>query len=146
MDPLKLLSRSTKLHKQGQAKKEASLPSGQQARPQLFAGEPEDTSANPASRKRKRGQDGKSKETDEVAGLDFFGGKASAFETTPSRPETDQSRTKHDDNDDQDVERVSEEHARHVLKQHKLKMTWLNPQVTSSKAKRKAKEEKNRLK
>lgn len=144
MDPLKLLSRSTKLHKQGQAKKEASLPSGQQARPQLFANEREDTSANLASRKRKRGQDGRQKETDEVAGLDFFGGKA-AVEIVPSRPDTDQSQIK-DDEEDRGAEENTEGHSRQVLKQHKMKITWMNPHVTSSKAKRKVKEEKKEQK
>ncbi|KAM0720147.1 hypothetical protein Q7P37_004283 [Cladosporium fusiforme] len=137
MDPLKLLSRSTKLHK-GTPKKEAVVPSAQQARPQLFAAEP----AEGSSRKRKRGQDGKAKKSaDESTGPDFFGGKTQTIEDLPQVDEADNSQNE-DQIEVQDEDGGSEEHARQLLKQHKLKMTWLNPQPVSKKDKKKKKADK----
>lgn len=146
MDPLKLLSRSTKLSKQGKAKKEAALPSGQQARPQLFAAD-RNSASESASKKRKRGQDGDATSENDVSGLDFFGKKVSKSEKSQPQPDA------HDldaDNEgaDREVEDNSEEHSRHILKTHKLKLTWLNPpsNKSSKKEKRKAKEDKKEQK
>lgn len=48
-----------------------------------------------------------------------------------------------DDSANLDDDEETEEEARKTLKQHKLKMTWLNPVATSKKSKKKAKEGKN---
>lgn len=139
MDPLKLLSRSTKLHKkQGVSAKEPSLPSGQQARPQLY-GAVNDDAAVSASRKRKRGHAAKSKGATEPAGPDFFGGATRVVESSPPQLDAEQTSTEND-SANQELDEESEAHAQRILKQHKLKMTWLNPPATSKKGKKKAKE------
>jgi ATP-dependent RNA helicase DDX52/ROK1 len=144
MDPLKLLSRSTKLQKkQAVPAKDAQLPSGQQARPQLYAGE-RSGSDETASRKRKRGQSAKSHNTIDSTGPDFFGGGA-VHATESSPPPGDLQLDKddlilEDDSANLDADKETEEEARKTLKQHKLKMTWLNPHATSKKSKKKAKE------
>lgn len=142
MDPLKLLSRSTKLHK-GAPKKEVVVPSAQQARPQLFSAEP----AEGGSRKRKRGQEGKAKKiTDDSTGPDFFGGgNTHTAEGVPQATEAQHSQVE-GENEDLDNDGESEEHARQVLRQHKLKMTWLNPRPMSKKDKKKKKEDKKEQK
>ena len=143
MDPLKLLSRSTKLQKkQATPAKIAQLPSGQQARPQLYASERNETDKT-ASRKRKRGQSAKSHSAIESAGPDFFGGGAArATESSPPPQESklDDTNLSEDDSPHLDDDKETEEEARKILKQHKLKMTWLNPSATSKKSKKKAKE------
>ena len=144
MDPLKLLSRSTKLQKkQAAPAKDAQLPSGQQARPQLFASERNEADKT-ASRKRKRGQSAKSHSVVESAGPDFFGGGAArATESSPPPQESqldDANLSLEDDSANMDDDKETEEEARKILKQHKLKMTWLNPNATSKKSKKKAKE------
>jgi ATP-dependent RNA helicase DDX52/ROK1 len=144
MDPLKLLSRSTKLQKkQAAPAKDAQLPSGQQARPQLYASE-RNGADETASRKRKRGQPAKSHSATDATGPDFFGGGA-VHATQGSQPPRE-SKLDNDnlsfegDSANLDVDEDIEEEARKTLKQHKLKMTWLNPHATSKKSKRKAKE------
>jgi len=144
MDPLKLLSRSTKLQKkQAVSAKDAQLPSGQQARPQLYAGE-RNGSDETASRKRKRGQSAKSHSTIDSTGPDFFGGgavHATEISPPPGEPQLDKDDLiLEDDSANLDADKETEEEARKTLKQHKLKMTWLNPHATSKKSKKKAKE------
>jgi ATP-dependent RNA helicase DDX52/ROK1 len=144
MDPLKLLSRSTKLQKKQAAPANvAQLPSGQQARPQLYASERNEPDNKTASRKRKRGQSAKSHSAIESAGPDFFGGGAArATESSPPPQESqlDDTNLSEDDSPHLDDDKETEEEARKILKQHKLKMTWLNPSATSKKSKKKAKE------
>jgi ATP-dependent RNA helicase DDX52/ROK1 len=141
MDPLKLLSRSTKLQKkQAVPNKDAQLPSGQQARPQLYAGERNAVDEG-ASRKRKRGQATKSHSTNDSAAPDFFGGAFRATESSPPPPDLDNEDLGSEDNSaNPDLDEKTEEEARRTLKQHKLKMTWLNPYATVKKSKKKAKE------
>jgi ATP-dependent RNA helicase DDX52/ROK1 len=141
MDPLKLLSRSTKLQKkQAVPNKDAQLPSGQQARPQLYAGERNAVDEG-ASRKRKRGQATKSHSTHDSAAPDFFGGAFRATESSPPPPDLDNEDLGSEDNSaNPDLDEKTEEEARRTLKQHKLKMTWLNPYATVKKSKKKAKE------
>jgi ATP-dependent RNA helicase DDX52/ROK1 len=141
MDPLKLLSRSTKLQKkQAVPSKDAQLPSGQQARPQLYAGERNAVDES-ASRKRKRGQATKSHNTNDSAAPDFFGGASRAIESSPPPPNLDNEDLGSEDNSAKpDLDEETEEEARRTLKQHKLKMTWLNPYATVKKSKKKAKE------
>lgn len=143
MDPLKLLSRSTKLQKkQAVPGKNAQLPSGQQARPQLYASERNGADES-ASKKRKRGQATKSHGASDSTGPDFFGGASRAVESSPPPPQLeDEDLESEDDGANPNVDEETEEEARKILKQHKLKMTWLNPQVTSKKSKKKAKESK----
>jgi len=139
MDPLKLLSRSTKLHKkQGVPTKEPSLPSGQEARPQLYASAGDEVK-EPSSRKRKRAQQSKQDDVMDSAAPDFFGGASRPTES--SKPQQDDETSQPEDEgadagaDDEEVEA----HARKLLKQHKLKMTWLNPSTTP-KGEKKAKD------
>ena len=140
MDPLKLLSRSTKLQKKQAAPANvAQLPSGQQARPQLYASERNEPDNKTASRKRKRGQSAKSHSAIESAGPDFFGGGAArATESSPPPQESqlDDTNLSEDDSPHLDDDKETEEEARKILKQHKLKMTWLNPSATSKKSKK----------
>jgi ATP-dependent RNA helicase DDX52/ROK1 len=144
MDPLKLLSRSTKLQKkQAAPAKLAQLPSGQQAHPQLYASERNEPDNKTASRKRKRGQSTKSHSAIESAGPDFFGGgaaRATESSPPPQEPQLDDTNLSEDDNANLDDDKETEEEARKTLRQHKLKMTWLNPSATSKKSKKKAKE------
>jgi ATP-dependent RNA helicase DDX52/ROK1 len=142
MDPLKLLSRSTKLQKkQAVTNKDAQLPSGQQARPQLYASERNGVDES-ASRKRKRGQPAKSHSVNDPAAPDFFGGASRAIANTPPPPQPNDENLdpKEDDSVNPDNDEETEEEARKILKRHKLKMTWLNSNVVSKKSKKKAKE------
>jgi len=139
MDPLKLLSRSTKLHKkQGATTKEPSLPSGQNARPQLYAS-PGNEVKQTSSRKRKRAQQTKSNNVLDSAAPDFFGGASRSIESPTPQQDDEHSQPEDDDADESAVDEETEAHARNLLKQHKLKMTWLNASATS-KGKKKAKE------
>ena len=144
MDPLRLLSRSTKLYKkQGATTKESSLPSGQDARPQLYASVGDEVKET-SSRKRKRAQKSKSNDVMESAAPDFFGGASRPIESSTPQQDDEHSQPVDESADDGAVgeeEEEDESHVRKVLKQHKLKMTWLNAGATS-KSKKKAKEAK----
>ena len=123
MDALKLLSRSTNLHK----KKAVTTPTpstGQNANPQLFF----NSNAN-TSRKRKRGHE-------QSKGLNFFGGA--------STEETDKAAESQDDSTDKsEVEATStslatvsltEDESKVILRSHKLKVTWLNTPLAKPRA------------
>lgn len=143
MDPLKLLSRSTKLQKKPAASAQnAQLPSGQQARPQLYASE-RNGAEESTSRKRKRGQSTRAPSTSEFTGPDFFGGAARKTESSPPPQQAeDEDVVAEETSANQDEDQETEEEARKVLKQHKLKMTWLNPPKKSKKSKKSVKEAK----
>ena len=139
MDPLKLLSRSTKLHKkQGAPTKEPSLPSGQDARPQLYASAGDETKES-SSRKRKRAQQSKSDDVMDSAAPDFFGGASRPVESSKPQQDDETSQPEDEGADGGADDEETEAHARKLLKQHKLKMTWLNPSATP-KGKKKAKD------
>ena len=142
MDPLKLLSRSTKLHKkQGAPTKEPSLPSGQEARPQLYASAGDEVKETTSSRKRKRAQQSKQDDVMDSAAPDFFGGASRPIEKSKPQQDDETSQPEDEGADGGADDEETEAHARKLLKQHKLKMTWLNPSATP-KGKKKAKEAK----
>ena len=152
MDPLKLLSRSTKLSRNGKTKSHNSTPSsGQNAQPQLFPLLDSSTNQNATTRKRKRGQDVPTISDDQPGALDFFSGKSS---TKPvlGAARTEQARdiAGSDDGDEEGqdvgaqrsapvVADLSNEDMRDILKHHKLKVTWLNPTAPQKKDRRKEK-------
>ena len=139
MDPLKLLSRSTKLHKkQGAPTKEPSLPSGQEARPQLYASAGDEVKETTSSRKRKRAQQSKQDDMMDSAAPDFFGGASRPIEKSKPQQDDETSQPEDEGADEGADDEETEAHARKLLKQHKLKMTWLNPSATP-KGKKKAK-------
>ena len=140
MDPLKLLSRSTKLHKkQGAPTKEPSLPSGQEARPQLYASAGDEVKETTSSRKRKRAQQSKQDDVMDSAAPDFFGGASRPIEKSKPQQDDETSQPEDEGADEGADDEETEAHARKLLKQHKLKMTWLNPSATP-KGKKKAKD------
>lgn len=150
MDPYKLLSRSTKLSKNRSQKHDTVTPSsGQRDQPQLFAAEVKDHHAGQSgSRKRKRGQNGIVATQEDSSTIDFFQTKS---RNDQSKRSTDQPQAEdapsrdgveveeHGDGLEEDLP-VSLEDKKRILKQHKLKVTWLNPPVHSKKERRKAKD------
>ena len=144
MDPLRLLSRSTNVRQGAKRPHEQTsggrLPSGQQARPQLFAHDQNIAVPDQAvSKKRKRTHN----EAEVATGfLDFFGGgfePANAPATTPAVEVGSESVSQETGGlENVDGGEESEENVRRVLKQHKLKVTWLNPGKSTRKSKKKA--------
>lgn len=150
MDPLKLLSRSTKLSKGRQHKQQTVTPSsGQLAQPQLFAsGANEKSTGQTLSRKRKRGDDGIAGGPEEDGdAIDFF--QNGSGRVNISSMHRTQSIEKIPSHDAFAIEKQSDEVAddahmaldeiKRILKQHKLKVTWLNPPKPSKKERRKTK-------
>ncbi|KAM3424956.1 hypothetical protein BST61_g6927 [Cercospora zeina] len=143
MDPLKLLSRSTKRSKTGTVQR--STPSGgQNAAPQLFAVNSE--AVVPDSKKRKRGE----VTVDAPAELDFFGGGRSNTNGDGARARSkkgaDARRLTEGESDisPSALQPLSEGERKTILRQHKLKITWLNPPTIEKKAKVKGKEKSNK--
>ncbi|TIA42991.1 P-loop containing nucleoside triphosphate hydrolase protein [Aureobasidium pullulans] len=129
MDPLRLLTRSTKFAKKpSSAATQIQTPSsGPASNPQLFD---HDDDSQPSNRKRKRGSEPVS------ASLDFFGGGASAKER------------EHDSGDDQPrlqqeqalvPSALSAEERKQLLGRHKVKLTLFH-QSSEAPAKKKKKE------
>ncbi|KAI7544340.1 P-loop containing nucleoside triphosphate hydrolase protein [Hortaea werneckii] len=148
MDPLKLLSRSTKISAKTSKKPAQSTPSGgENAQPQLFPAHETSTS----SKKRKRDHNTPTISDEQLGGLDFFGTgsakHAKANEDAKPMPaserlEGDAMMTEDDVPDLTMPENdISDQDARAVLKKHKLKVTWLNPKEKAKKEKRKSKSE-----
>ena len=152
MDPFKLLSRSTKLSRNNQHKQNINTPSsGQNAQPQLFSERPDSSHVGQqSSRKRKRGHDGGSlapaADTDTIQ---FFKGVAS--QNDGANKHVAQGAAAREDpapgglnvNDKTgemlaDLATMPLADRQTVLKQHKLKITWLNPPISSKKERRKA--------
>jgi ATP-dependent RNA helicase DDX52/ROK1 len=137
MDPFKLLSRSTKLKSAGKRAQDSTPSSGQNAQPQLFAQKAAPSHEAQGSKKRKRGSDGVSTGREATSGLDFFGGQKSAKPAKDGQDEEDESMLDDEETGSQDiaaprddVRELSTEERKAILRQHKLKVTWLNPRVT----------------
>lgn len=154
MDPLKLLSRSTGLSKSGKKRAQYNTPStGPNAQPQLYpAVEGSEEQQSRASRKRKRGQALPTISDAGPGGLNFFG---APYESTSVAPVIkpahvsdfgrfrDGEMTIRDDSTlsvRSPATRLSGEEARAILKQHKLKITWLNAKVLARKDGRQSKD------
>ncbi|KAI5359100.1 Putative helicase, P-loop containing nucleoside triphosphate hydrolase [Septoria linicola] len=126
MDPLKLLSRSTKRSKAVPTQR-STPSSGHNAQPQLFPAQNE--AGTNISKKRKRVQD-----TGEAsAELDFFGGSKSKSPRTANNEISIQEDTGLETNarekepSKSTASALSDEQCKSILRQHKLKVTWLNP-------------------
>lgn len=145
MDPLKLLSRSTR-RKQPPTSARDAPSGGQQAPPQLF---PDPATVLNKSKKRKRDHGGSrvAEAVDEP--VSFFGGQEDGgtgvrrAEHTARKIETDETSGPNVDDDgiDDDYqgtrEEMSYEICRRILKEHKLKVTRLNPPRAHKKERRK---------
>ncbi|KAK3627540.1 RNA-dependent ATPase rok1 [Elasticomyces elasticus] len=142
MDTLKLLSRSTGLRKSRQQAQHTTPSSGQPTQPQVLRRV--EHVAKP-SKKRKRGDHGPSSLDDGLGGLDFFGDAANASSKPAKSPKNDGAEDGDNLEQDQTVSSVehvvqtpTDEEVRATLKQHKLKVTWLNPMTSQAGPKRKA--------
>ncbi|GAB1741079.1 hypothetical protein NU219Hw_g6328t1 [Hortaea werneckii] len=148
MDPLKLLSRSTKISAKTSKKPAQNTPSsGQNTQPQLFPAHETSTS----SKKRKRDHNVPTISDEQLGGLDFFGTSSAKHAKTnedaepmpaSERPGRDTSMTEDAVSDSTTpANDLSDQDARTVLRKHKLKVTWLNPKENMKKDKRKSKSE-----
>ncbi|WPH05016.1 P-loop containing nucleoside triphosphate hydrolase protein [Acrodontium crateriforme] len=142
MDPLKLLSRSTKRSRPLSAIPSSStLSNGQNGTPQSFNIKPK-----VGSKKRKRGpNDGSA--ADGADDLNFFGDSGSKPSSSKRKIESDQAKGLAEDDADQEdtgtlngTQELSEEERRSILKKHKLKIIWLNQPTPATTEKRKGKE------
>jgi len=150
MDPLKLLSRSTKLHRPKKGAREAkgkdAVPSGQKPQPQLFAPERRSSAQSVgSSKKRKRQQEDSTATAD---GSDFFGDGSSGKSTR--HPAKAQESDKRNEAAPALVpvaknEAMSEEQAVQILREHKIKINFLN-QPVQGKVGKKASDAKSRKK
>lgn len=145
MDPLRLLSRSTKVNNNKASKSSHATPSsGQNAEPQLFPHSSHPTT----SKKRKRGSDAPTISDDSPGGLDFFGVSSKATKqlgpAMTAQKEDDFERFDETDNAGRDGLVKShldlpEDQAKAILKQHKLKVAWINPEQLAKKDRKKVK-------
>ena len=143
MDPLKLLSRSTRLSRNATQKWRSTPSSGQNLQPQPFAEQDQDANT---SRKRKRGQDGLSRGQVDGVGLDFFGARTNEVRVK-TRPEAHPAPQTSDPdvmNGHRDV--LSLDERKRILKQHKLKVTWLSPTIALKKESKKSPEKGGKVK
>lgn len=139
MDPFKLLSRSSKLSRSTKERSLRSTPSsGRPSQPQLFGAQNESEPSRFS--KRKRGQeDPKTSHRDETT-LQFFDNvnrdDSSVAKLNPQQKSTDGSATEvvlGKDGGQEDILAdvgLPLEERRRIFKQHKLKVTWLNPQLS----------------
>lgn len=130
MDPLRLLSRSTRLSKGSRKGDSHTTPSsGQQAQPQLFPNSNDSQTSIP-SRKRKRVQ-ASSVDADASLGSMTSSNSANGNAENDRRDmngtskATNMWQTPVDQLDEATV--LSLDERKHLLKQHKLKVAWLNP-------------------
>lgn len=146
MDPLKLLSRSTKRSKSAPLQR-TTPSSGENVQPQLFPSSIEAVTSS--SRKRKRVQE----PTETPTELDFFGGgqsklaRKSGDEQVSHEKETGADVTGQADSARGDVSHGSApdlptDECKGVLRQHKVKVTWLKPPAVAKKSRSKGKEKK----
>lgn len=150
MDPLKLLSRSTKLNRHrkeaSKANSENALPSGQVPQPQLFAPERRSKSQSVGSSKKRKREDESS--TGATDGLDFFGshqdGKSAKSSGIQQQSDNEEAAASVEEPVATDGP-VSEEQAMRILREHKIKINWLN-QPLQSKVGKKAADAKSRKK
>lgn len=138
MDPLRLLTRSTKFSKQQSGPPQQQIPSrGPAANPQLY----DDASGTTnSSRKRKRGDLGTNGTHDVAPGLDFFGGSFAQ-----NAPAKESAKISHEDGSGGPEEEVadggvevaqhamSREECKQILGRHKLKITLLQTPATGGK-------------
>ncbi|KAK4950976.1 RNA-dependent ATPase rok1 [Elasticomyces elasticus] len=143
MDTLKLLSRSTGLRKSRQQAQHTTPSSGQPTQPQVLR---RVDNVAKSSKKRKRGDHGLSSLDDGLGGLDFFGDAANASSKPAKSSKKDGAEDEDNLEQDQTVSSVeyvvqtpTDEEVRATLKQHKLKVTWLNPATSQAGPKRKGK-------
>ncbi|GAB7364631.1 hypothetical protein MBLNU230_g5434t1 [Neophaeotheca triangularis] len=142
MDPLKLLSRSTKRSK-NQSNGSQQLPSsGQAPKPQLFASTENDS--KDGSKKRKRGEANHSTAEDVETVPDFFGGGAQS-KSSASGAKIAKKASKSSEKQEHDEkgvpteqyavapERLNDIERKRILREHKLKVTWLNPDLARKK-------------
>ncbi|KAK5744242.1 RNA-dependent ATPase rok1 [Elasticomyces elasticus] len=141
MDTLKLLSRSTGLRKSRQQAQHITPSSGRPAQPQPLQNVEDGAKT---SKKRKRGDHGPSSLDDGLGGLDFFGDATNASSKTAKLMKSDGAEDGGNLEQDQKVSSVepvvqtpTDEEVRATLKQHKLKVTWLNPTTSQAGPKRK---------
>ena len=143
MDPFKLLSRSTNLSRKSANKRSGSTPSsGRAEQPQLFA--KADVASTHGLGKRKRGrQDGVSGSHNGTALSSF---ESSSDQTSPTTSALPTAKTRSDllnnavherDGRDERSPDVQVAERVRILRQHKLKATWLNPDRPSSRSSRK---------
>jgi ATP-dependent RNA helicase DDX52/ROK1 len=151
MDPFKLLSRSTNLSRNKQHRQQISTPSsGQNAQPQLYSERPGSSYFDQqSSRKRKRGQDdGRLAPSTGTDAIQFF--KSVGRRDAGAKQPVLHDATARDDPtlDGLSVIEKTEERSaafstmplvdrQRVLKQHKLKIMWLNPPISAKKVRRK---------
>ena len=146
MDPLKLLSRSTKRSKTAPVQR-STPSSGQNVQPQLFPTQNEAVATS--SKKRKRVQES----TETSAELDFFGGgqpkiaRKSGDDEDPPEKDAAAAASSEQRNDEpfhssqRTAPSLSVEECKGILRHHKLKVTWLNPTaVTKKRSKKKEKQ------
>ena len=148
MDSLRLLSRSTKLNRPKKAvvdAKLAVLPSGQQPKPQLFAPErPSNDQSVGGSRKRKRRNLELAEDQD---GLDFFGEDKQAMPVkaiTVPQHDVEEDKGAIAASQSTDDHEMSEQEARRILQEHKVKINWLN-QAAHGDSKARKKQQKSQL-
>ena len=148
MDPFKLLSRSTKLSKNKSHIRHTVTPSsGPNAQPQLFAaGAAENGVGQKTSRKRKRDQDGIVVESPEdSSAIDFFQKKRrdahrrneAKCPKAVDEPAQGGSVVDEDGEEPDNDTSMSMDDIKKILKQHKLKVTLLNPPIAPEKERRK---------
>ena len=148
MDAFKLLSRSTKLSGTTKQKKPQYTPSsGQNAQPQLF----HERSLTIPSRKRKRGQDALQDSHTSMATIEFFGSGRSDHDREKRKVAQSEEKggsgpyaTTGEDEYCRaallDRTILTLEERKRILKQHMLKITWLNAPKSSKKGRPKSKD------
>ena len=147
MDPFKLLSRSTKLSRDSKVKQHQPTPSSDpNSLPQLFADQDSPPQqAITTSRKRKRSGNALARSNGGLATFEsskLVSGTQST-DATLSASRTQNREDQEDGNESVSYARDKElslEERKKLLRQHKLKFSWLNPPVTSNKARRETKD------
>ncbi|KXT00929.1 hypothetical protein AC578_5701 [Pseudocercospora eumusae] len=137
MDPQRLLARGQKSNRRPSAKTATTTPSsGQNALPQLFPSKGEGSTTN-VSKKRKRGKS----EPREAVELNFFGDNA-RVDARDTSSQTGDSGGKYIGKQQAHLPHlpskkkpamISLDESKRILKEHKLKVTWLNAAPSSQK-------------
>ncbi|KAH9831892.1 ATP-dependent RNA helicase rok1 [Teratosphaeria destructans] len=141
MHPFKLLSRSTKL-KNTRSKNVQKTPSGAAAQPQIF---PPQTTAQgePTPKKRKRSPNASVSTDNGAGGLDFFDQQDGSRKATKRSSANALATGSFSEEQEDEFEKsggvgrataeLSLDGRKSILRQHKLKVTWLNPKVPREK-------------
>ena len=151
MDPLKLLSRSTKgLHRPRQDNENKTPSSGQNVQPQLFSEHEYDQSTRPSTYgKRKRGEQNHNSDHNSQAAFQFFGAEGhedGLIKIANARPNGSANHAQEVmsvqngsvEGERTDPVQLSDEERKRILKQHKLKIVWLNPPLSQKNKRRKS--------